>query len=571
MSNAHALRRAATLRISERRTAPHPARSTPTRPSRRTTHALATCTRLLCAVALALTLYAATGAASAAGDPAKEIAALLQAGKIREAADRAHLWAEADPGNLEALQQCAALSRRVGSYHVAEDALRSLLFFMPNDPEALIKLGEVLIDRGRYAEAREHFEDAIRMDDSLVGAYVGLARLARFESTDEGEILSAAQVAVSVGPQDPSALTSMGAALNACGRFEEAARYLEQVIAGDESYAPALFELGLSRAFLGAREEARAQWRRYVALEPETAQAWLLRNNLVVTEVKPLMDRAWYATYSPDGSRIAYRGRGAGGWGVYVAPADDLTQESRIWSTESNLQALSWSPDGSSLLTRVYEKTEVEQKGKKTQQWVYRILTIPADGKGETKEITQGRWLGEPTWIPATGHIAVRSYIPKHGYAILDIDPDTGDSKQLPGVDARLPYYTPRWSPDGSKWFATRRSAQHPDGSYSYQLLVAPAANLAKAQVIFETPDSVRTPSLSQNGAFVLFTITGGQGSGHYPIWAMPADGSREPCPVYHAAGSYTAPSLSPDGKYMLSSNGQMLVRLTLEGLAGEQ
>ena len=257
-----------------------------------------------------------------------------------------------------------------------------------------------------------------------------------------------------------------------------------------------------------------------------------------------------------------------GGWGVYLAPADDLTQERRIWSTESNLYSLSWSPDGASLLTRLYEKIEVEQKGKKTQQWVYRVVVIPADGKGEMKEIMEGRWLGEPAWIPANGHIGVRSYVPKQGYVILDIDPETGDSHTLTSTDTGTVYYTPRWSPDGSNWFATQRSAQHPDGSYSYRLMVAPADDLAKAQVIFETPDYVRTPCFSQDGAYILFTIAASPGTARYPIWAMPTDGSREPCLVYHAGSSYTAPSLSPDSRYMLSSNGQMLVRLTLDGLS---
>ena len=89
-----------------------------------------------------------------------------------------------------------------------------------------------------------------------------------------------------------------------------------------------------------------------------------------------------------------------------------------------------------------------------------------------------------------------------------------------------------------------------------------------KAVAHFETPDYVRTPCFSQDGAYILFTIAASPGTARYPIWAMPTDGSREPCLVYHAGSSYTAPSLSPDSRYMLSSNGQMLVRLTLDGLS---
>ncbi len=523
---------------------------------------------LLLPLALGVLVHAgATLAVAAEGGPAAEIAGLLEAGRVRAAADRAHTWAEAEPGNLEALRLCAVLGGRVGDYRVAEDALRSLVFFTPHDPDVLVMLGEVLTDRGRYEDAREQFQAAIRLDDSLVGAYVGLSRLATCEGAEVGETISAAQVAMSVGPQEPAAVTAMGEALNACGRPREALEHLHRALALDAGHPPALFALGLSHALLDERDEALTHWRHYLQVEPETAQAWLLRTNLLVTRSEPILERAWYACYSPDGARIAYRSRGPGGWGIYVCLADDPTQEQRIWATQSSLYSLSWSPDGASLVTRVYEKIEVEEKGKKKTQWVYRIVVIPSDGKGESRQLIENRWLGEPAWIPGSNHIGVRSYVPKQGYVMLDIDPATGDSQPLAGLEAKVPYYSPCWSRDGSRWLAVRRSAMHPDGSYTYELLAGPADSLDKISVIFETPDYLRNPVFSPDGSLVLFTVARGQGSSRYPVWAMPADGSREPCLLYHEASSYTPPSLSPDSKYMLSSREQTLVRLTLDGV----
>lgn len=487
---------------------------------------------------------------------------------MRAAAERAAAWAEAEPGDLEALRECAALSRRVGNFRVAEDALRSLAFFTPHDPEVLNALGEVLTDRGLYDEAREQFQSVIRLDDSSVAAYVGLARLAEYSGALPVEVVSAAQVAMSVGPGDASALTAMGAALNASGRRREARDYLERALTVDATYARALFALGLSHAVLGEREEAHARWREYVELEPETPQAWLLRKNLVVTGTRTLTDRAWYGCYSPDGKRIAYRAMGAGGWGVYVSPADDFSKETRLWATEGRLYSLSWSPDGVYLMTRVYAKTEVEIRGTKREQWVYRLMLIPSDGESEAKPIRESRSLAEPTWIPGTNQIAVRDSVPEKGTIMVAIDRETGESQPLAGLVRQAAYAIHRWSPDGTMWLGVRSSARRADGSYTYELAVAPAAQLDRARAILETPDYVRTPAFSPDGSVILFTRAADGTSGRYPIWAVPADGSREPCLVYAPASPYTEPSISPDSKYLLSCQQQALVRLSLEGIS---
>jgi hypothetical protein len=47
----------------------------------------------------------------------------------------------------------------------------------------------------------------------------------------------------------------------------------------------------------------------------------------------------------------------------------------------------------------------------------------------------------------------------------------------------------------------------------------------------------------------------------------MPSDGSREPVLVDRNAGSYASPSLTPDGRFMLTTREQMLSRAHLTGL----
>ncbi|MBD3293202.1 MAG: tetratricopeptide repeat protein, partial [Armatimonadia bacterium] len=112
----------------------------------------------------------------------QQVTDLRADGDLPQAAAAACEWASADPGNIDALQACAELAAQVGRYSEAEDALRSLLFYMPSDPASLVALGQVLLDRGRFAEAREQFEEAIRLTGASAPAYAGLARVSVYDS-----------------------------------------------------------------------------------------------------------------------------------------------------------------------------------------------------------------------------------------------------------------------------------------------------------------------------------------------------------------------------------------------------
>ena len=525
------------------------------------------------AAAVVVAVLALVGSCSAGltqdDQPASKIEALMASSQVAEAAQVACEWAARDPGDLQALRICAELGRRAGRYRAAEDAVRSLLFFEPNVPDTLVMLGDLLTDEGRYDEARERFEQAIHLDDSHVGAFVGLARLERYTSDVEADVLSAAEVAVSVGPGDPRPLTALAEAKLDEGRYDEAIELLSEALQRDPDHGRARYDLGLARARQGDMEQARQEWNRYVELEPATGEAWRLRNNLVITGTEELGDRAWYASYSPDGARMAYRGRGAGGWGIYVAPADRPDQEQLLWATESNIQSLDWSPDGSQLLMRIYEQMMIEENGKSSKQWAYRLALLPTSGPAEAKYIYDGRWLGEPSWIPATGMIGAREYVRQKGYVLVSINPQTGESTEIPGTDASLPSYTPRWSADGKRVLLVRRGELLPDGTYSYQLLSGPADDLSKAQVIYENLEWIRTPRFSPDGSVILFNLAISASTTRFPTWAMPADGSREPCLMDWRAGAYTAPEMSPDGGRMLAGRDYTLVKLTLTGLRG--
>jgi len=515
--------------------------------------------------ALLLCLQGASAPGAAQDSPerqaARAVAQLCEAGKLPEAARVACEWAAEEPGSIPALRACGELGAAAGLSSHAEEALRSLLFYTPSDPDTLVLLGNVLLDRGLYAEAREQFEAAVQLDGISGPAYTGLARASIYDAQSSGDMLSAAEVAVAIAPDYGPAHAAMGAALREVGRLDDAVEALEQAREIDPDDAEAAYELGVTWSLLGDADRAQEAWRRVVELRPFGREAWLLRNHLVITRTEPILDRAFNAQYSPDGTRIAYRARGEGGWGIYTIPAEGPVDETRLWATEANVQALAWRPDGSSIAVSMMEKVEVNGK----QQWTRKLLLIPAEG-GEAKLVTEDRYLGDIAWDPSNGRIAVRSYVRRRGYAIVEIDPETGASEPVPGLTGRKLYLAPAWSRDGSMLFVARRGDALPDGSFPYDLMVGPADDFAGAQVLYTAPELPRGPVFTPDGSAVLFALPGADRS-HYSIWALPLDGSREPVLVDHRASSYVMPSFSKDGHFMLTARATMLNRATLVGL----
>ncbi len=506
---------------------------------------------------------------ASADTPDARIAALLASGDVPAAAQAACEWAAQEPGNLEALRACGELALRAGMNQAAQDALRSLLFFAPNDPDALLLLGQALIAGGDYTGAREQFEHVIHLQADVPAAYVGLARATLPDPNAAGDVVSAAEIALTVAPDYAPAHAVMGAALREIGDLEGARQALERAIGIDPDCAPAHFDLGLTRAMAGEEEAARDSWRRYLELEPWSDRAWLLRAGLVITGVRELVDRGFDACYSPDGTRIAFRGRGPGGWGVYVIPAEGEPTETLLWATEDNMQSIAWRPDGQEILALVAAPRTVTVRGQERQQWIRRLILVPADGEGEVTQLLEDQYLGEATWIPTTGHIGMRSYVPRQGWSIVDLDPATGNATPVTAADARMVLLSPAWSADGTRMLAVRRSEERPDGTFGYDLLAGPADDFASARVLCTTDEQPRGPTFTPDGSVVIFSLPGSEPR-RFSAWAAPADGSHDPVLVDHLVGQTVAPSLSPDGRFMLSARGTMLVRLTLDGVREE-
>ncbi len=485
---------------------------------------------------------------------------LREAENLQEAAAVACEWAAGEPGSTAALHSCAELAAAVGRYAPAEEALRSLLFHTPGDPDVRVALGEVLLQRGLSDDAREQFRAAIQAGGEPGPAYTGLARATINDAESPGDMLSAAEVVLAVAPDYPGAHAVMGAALRELGRLDEAVQVLLQARERYPEYPRTNFELGLTWALMGEATQAQRAWERYAKMEPHSPESWLLRHRLLLTATEDISDRAFDARYCPDGSRIAYRARGEGGWGIYTIPAEGDGPETKLWAAEANVQSFAWSPTGDRIAVMLLERQEAGGK----QQWIRKLLLLPAEG-GESEVLLETGNMGEIAWNPANGRIGVRTHVPRQGHTILQIDPESGDSEEVSGLEKGAIHYAPAWSPDGATMMAARRGTRRPDGSFAFDLLVGPADDFANAQVIHRVDELPRNPTFTPDGSAIIYALPSGDTA--FRIWAMPTDGSRDPVLVDRNTGRLATPDISPDGRFLLTTRETMLVRATLAGI----
>ena len=182
---------------------------------------------------------------------------------------------------------------------------RALVVDRENAP-AHNNLGNILVGQGRMAEARGHFEEAIRIQPGWASPRSNLAALlaatgrpleaiARYrEASDinpdepkirynlaltlqrEGrpeEAEAEYRRALSLDPEDPLVRNNLGALLADRGAYDEALANFHEAIRSDPAFVSAILNSGLALEKLGDRAGAGAAYRTVLSLQPENGQA----------------------------------------------------------------------------------------------------------------------------------------------------------------------------------------------------------------------------------------------------------------------------------------------------------
>lgn len=241
----------------------------------------------------------------------------------------------------------------------------------------------------------------------------------------------------------------------------------------------------------------------------------------------------WNATWSPDGSKIAFVSRKSGSNNIWIMNADGTNQ---IQLTETkNAYSPAWSPDGT--------KIAFECSGD--------IWTINSDGTRLAQLTTSPSWEGAPSFSPDGTKIAFHTSI-GGSLDILVMNSDGTNRIQLtnhPAIDG-----APSWSPDGTKiaFHSTR------NGSDNIWIMNADGTGQGQLTNNDQGKGSWNTmpPSWSPDGSRIAFNLSLGGPDVAFPIservtpppspkvWIINVDGTNQ---IELTEGN--GPSWSPDGR----------------------
>ena len=161
---------------------------------------------------------------------------------------------------------------RVGRLHEAERICRDVLRSWPDDSDTLHFLGLIAHQRGDDLRAVRLISRAIAGNAANAMFHGNLAEVYRTLGQHD-EAIQACRHAVTLNPDYPEALNTLGAALYARGKMDRAVEALRRAVELKPDFAGALANLGNVLRAQGKFDEAESRYREAVRIDPEFAEA----------------------------------------------------------------------------------------------------------------------------------------------------------------------------------------------------------------------------------------------------------------------------------------------------------
>ena len=136
-----------------------------------------------------------------------------------------------------------------------EVALRDIIRLDSRNPQAQLRLGYVLVESGRCAEAVRHFQVAIEARLPSADAHLGLAGCQASERRYDAAIATL-RGADQIEPDNPVVAANLGVVMSDGGRPAEGVPYLERALMLDPTFHQARFYLAIAFARLNRRDDA---------------------------------------------------------------------------------------------------------------------------------------------------------------------------------------------------------------------------------------------------------------------------------------------------------------------------
>jgi choline-sulfatase len=151
-----------------------------------------------------------------------------------------------------------------------EQALQQILRDDPQNPQAHLRLGYVLLDDNRCAAAEAHFRKAIESRLPSADAHLGLASC-QATARRFREAAATLQQAEVVEPDNPVVVANLGIVLSDGCQPDKAIPRLQRALTLDADFHEARFNLALAFARAGHREKAAAEARELLRRLPQDA------------------------------------------------------------------------------------------------------------------------------------------------------------------------------------------------------------------------------------------------------------------------------------------------------------
>lgn len=204
----------------------------------------------------------------------------------------------------------AAGLARTGRFAEAHDAIERALRDSPGDVELLFAEGTVLLDSGRFRQARAAYEKVLAggLDSPVLRVQLGWSC---FQAGDVDAAIDHADHAIASDPLVPSAHFCRGVVLKSLDRTAEAAASLQRAIKLRNDDFDAWLMLGNCRLEQKDATAAESCFRAAIAVAPDRAAAWsnlgfALRRQDRLAEAVDAFERAYRLDHGDEGEVGAY-------------------------------------------------------------------------------------------------------------------------------------------------------------------------------------------------------------------------------------------------------------------------
>lgn len=195
-----------------------------------------------------------------------------QSGDLAGAREAVESALTEDPNDVQSWQLYAVILNSLGEGEKAQSALAKVKELGLSEVDELIMKAADAIGQNKFGVAVTHYEDALELEPDRAEVYVSYA-LALMQADYPGDAEEAAQKAIEMAAEDPSAWYAHGRILRLRGKKEEALKSLEKALELQGNLILARYECGMILAELGDLPRALKCFEDVLAEHPDDPNA----------------------------------------------------------------------------------------------------------------------------------------------------------------------------------------------------------------------------------------------------------------------------------------------------------